>query len=279
MSSRRLLLTTIFTFVTLAISAQTIHWITFFDTEDVNVGEMDRNGRQVLYSRLVNVINADLSMIGYKVNVNDFFGSQCTSANCVKVVKELKCTPSDIVVFYYVGHGFHAVNDVTDYPTMVFKENAITEKAVPLSWVHHELKDKGAQLVITICGGSNIDTGTQIVTQTASIPIPNTRQITNKLLYQTSELSAIQKAFMCNKGSIILSAASHGQAAYGGPTPLGNMDMLSAALITCFEDMIYEKRFTWDGFLSEISSVVKEATDGKQVPLYNYELTEALKSE
>ncbi len=98
-------------------------------------------------------------------------------------------------------------------------------------------------------------------------------------MYQNSELSAIQKAFMCYKGSIILSAASRGQGAYGGSTPLGPMDMLSAVLITCFDDMTYEKQFTWDGFLNEISSVVKETTDGKQVPLFNYELTETLNPE
>lgn len=42
---------------TIVSDAQTIHWLTFIDTEDVNVGKLDVTGRNVLYSRFVNVIS------------------------------------------------------------------------------------------------------------------------------------------------------------------------------------------------------------------------------
>ena len=44
--------------LTIAAQAQTIHWLTFIDTTDDNVGRIDILGRQVLYNRFINVINA-----------------------------------------------------------------------------------------------------------------------------------------------------------------------------------------------------------------------------
>ena len=41
--------------------AQTIHWLTFIDTKDENVGEIDILGRKVLYGRYINLINAALA--------------------------------------------------------------------------------------------------------------------------------------------------------------------------------------------------------------------------
>ena len=42
--------------LTFATQAQTIHWLTFIDTTDDNVGRIDILGRQVLYNRFINVI-------------------------------------------------------------------------------------------------------------------------------------------------------------------------------------------------------------------------------
>ena len=39
--------------ISCAIQAQTIHWITFIDTTDPNVGQIDVYGRQMLYSYFI----------------------------------------------------------------------------------------------------------------------------------------------------------------------------------------------------------------------------------
>lgn len=46
--------------ISCAIQAQTIHWITFIDTTDPNVGQIDVYGRQMLYSYFINEVNAAL---------------------------------------------------------------------------------------------------------------------------------------------------------------------------------------------------------------------------
>ncbi|WP_287710284.1 hypothetical protein [Barnesiella sp.] len=57
--------------------AQTIHWLTFIDTKDENVGEIDILGRKVLYGRYINLINAALASKGipqtYKIIMTHAF--------------------------------------------------------------------------------------------------------------------------------------------------------------------------------------------------------------
>jgi len=60
------------------VNAQTIHWLTFIDTTDKNVGQIDKNGREVLYNHFVNVVNAALTEKGYKTNIQDIYGTTLT---------------------------------------------------------------------------------------------------------------------------------------------------------------------------------------------------------
>ena len=57
---KKLFLSIIMGVLTIVANAQTIHWLTFIDTEDANVGKLDVTGRNVLYSRFVNVVNAEI---------------------------------------------------------------------------------------------------------------------------------------------------------------------------------------------------------------------------
>ena len=51
------------------VKAQTIHWLTFIDTTDKNVGQIDKNGQEVLYDKFINVVNAALTEKSYKPNI------------------------------------------------------------------------------------------------------------------------------------------------------------------------------------------------------------------
>lgn len=56
---KKILLACIMGVFTIVSNAQTIHWLTFIDTEDANVGNLDKTGRNVLYNRFVNVVSDD----------------------------------------------------------------------------------------------------------------------------------------------------------------------------------------------------------------------------
>ena len=83
-----------------SIKAQTIHWITFIDTKDESVGEVDKNTRKILYSHWINVVNAALAEKGYNSDIQDYYGDRNSPENMKDVVKKLKSRPDDIIVFY-----------------------------------------------------------------------------------------------------------------------------------------------------------------------------------
>lgn len=105
--------------LTIVTNAQTIHWLTFIDTEDAKVGKLDVTGRNVLYSRFVNVVNAALHDAGYKSDIHDIYDSALSPEKCKSEVQNLRCDENDIIVFYYIGHGTHAASESNPYPQML----------------------------------------------------------------------------------------------------------------------------------------------------------------
>lgn len=75
---KKLLLLLMIVSIATMLEAQTIHWMTFIDTDDVKVGELDKRGREVLYSKFVNVINAALNEKGVQSDVQDYYGNRLT---------------------------------------------------------------------------------------------------------------------------------------------------------------------------------------------------------
>ncbi len=273
---RKILLSLFLLLASINMKASVIHWITFIDTKDEYVGELDLNARKILYSRFVDVVNSSLSLIGYTSDVLDFYGVNVTPDKCADIVESMKCEANDIVVFYYIGHGYHPSDDVTEYPTMVLGTNTISDKSLPLSWVHNILKGKGARLVITIGACSNVIMQSSTASKKSfAIPPKVQSQSDNSLLFSENGMSAIQRAFACTKGELVMCASSLGQGAFGGPTSMGSIDYLTAALITNFEDLTYENIFSWESLLKETQTSVWEITNGKQTPFFYYNLKQS----
>lgn len=118
---KKILLTLSLLLITVMSQAQTIHWLTFIDTRDDRVGEVDVLGRKVLYGRYVNLINAALASKGYTAKIYDYFDTRLSPENCKAAIQNLRCQPNDIIMFYYIGHGGRALNDnSTVYPQCVW---------------------------------------------------------------------------------------------------------------------------------------------------------------
>jgi len=269
---RKIIFTLVLSCMVLALQAQekTIHWLTFIDTTDENVGEIDKTGRQVLYGHFVNVVNAALQEKGYKSDIQDYYDTRLSPENCKKAVTDLRCGSEDLVVFYYIGHGTHASGDDNDYPQMMMGCGWDQErKFIPLTWVHEQLKQKGARLVATIgmcC--NNIQSASAKKAPTFGVNYGNTYM-------SDTERKAIQNMFLGFKGDFLLSSASKDQSSLGGSTPLGDMDLFTAVLVTCFEDMAYDGELGWESLFGEVRSVVNEITGGKQTPMFKPNLTRA----
>lgn len=245
----------------MAVNAQTIHWLTFVDTTDPNVGRLDVNGREVLYNHFVNVVNAAVTEKGYKANIQDIYGSTLSPQKCKDVITGLNVNPDDVVVFYYIGHGTHGTVGGDVWP-MMFMAQGDPDYLVPLKWVHDQLKSKGARLTATIGMCCNVYQGINR-TETPSFGV----NYGNTFLTDT-EKDAIQKMFLGHKGDFLLSSASPGQSSVGGNTPLGPMDLFTCVLVKNFEDSASEGLLDWNTLFNDVKGVVNHVTQGQQTPIF-----------
>lgn len=261
---KRIIITWVIIILSFVANAQTIHWLTFIDTTDKNVGALDVTGREVLYSRFVNVINAALAEKGYNSDIQDFYGTRTTPENCKRAIETLTCRSEDIVVFYYIGHGTHAMHEDNNYPQMLLGCDWTEEhKFIPLAWVHKKLKEKGCRLAVTIgmcC--NNIQGASAKKAPTFSVNYGNTYM-------NSTELAAIQKMFLGNKGDFILSSASVKQSSLGGSTPLGEMDLFTAILVGQFEKAAAEGILSWTSLFNNVKKIVHNVTNGSQTPIFD----------
>lgn len=262
---KKLLLLLMIGSIATMLEAQTIHWMTFIDTDDVKVGELDKRGREVLYSKFVNVINAALNEKGVQSDVQDYYGNRLTPENCKRAVQSLTCQSEDIVVFYYIGHGGRPVTDsdvAHPYPQMWMGQED-ERKMIPLEWVHNTLKTKNARLTVTIGMCCNVK-------QNLTIKRAPTFGVNYGSTYlDDTQLRSIQQMFLGNQGDFILSSAAPGQSSVGASTPLGDMDLFTAVLALEFENASKQGNLGWNSLFTQVERVVNQVTGGSQTPIFN----------
>lgn len=242
--------------VSFAQARNTIHWITFVDTTDPDVGQIDINTEKILYSKWIQVINSALAEKGYKADINRYNGYRTSPENCKSIVTSLKSDRDDIIVFYYIGHGARSTADRSRYPQMALAQN-YENKCVPLEWVHRELKKKGARLTMTIgmCCNSYAENLT---------PKDNIAFSANKgaAYVNADEKTNIQKLFLNNKGDVIMSSSQAGQSSWGTYIEgIGPTDYFSYNLMRVFKSYV-SKSYTpdWESIFSDVQTVVNNQT-------------------
>ena len=255
--------------MTVMMQAQTIHWLTFIDTRDKNVGEVDVLGRKVLYGRYVNLINAALAAKGYTAKIYDYYDTRLSPENCKAAIQALRCQPNDIIMFYYIGHGGRAVNDnSTVYPQM-FMGQSYDDKLIPLTWVYNELKAKGARLNVVIGMCCNSETRGMTSKMSPSFG-PN-----NGNTYMADEEAArIQELCLNYKGNILVTSASPTQTSGCCKSELGLFDTYTNVLVHVFDDVIKGNiEPNWDSLLAETKKTVNEVMENKQTPIFETHVT------
>lgn len=261
------------------VEAKTIHWLTFIDTTDPNVGEVDQNTRKILYARWIDLVNASLKEQGYDVNIIDVYGSKTSPENCKNIVNDLDCGSEDIIMFYYVGHGTENSN-TSKYPLMLMAQSNVN-KFVPLSWVHNTLKKKGARLTVTIGMCCNARQGAPgRIAPTFSANYGN-----SYIDQDTSE--SIKKLFLNYRGDIIITSASPAESSWTCPSPIGWTDFFTFGLILQFNNVLPEQdNPDWDSMLQEVKGFVYEGVrtsegiqarfpGSTQTPIWDNHLTSA----
>ncbi len=282
---RKLFILFAFMTFTNVMSARDIHWITFVDTTDPNVGETDVSTRQILYSRWINIINSALAPEGYGAKVYDYTGSRTSPQNCKDLVQNLLCKPEDIIVFYYIGHGARSTEDKSRYPQMALAQN-YDELCVPLEWVHKTLKEKNARLTITIgmCCNSYVE-GLSAKEKVAFSMNQGHSYV------KMDAISNIQQLFLKKKGDIIISSSDKGQASWGGYMPgIGLIDCFSHHLIKVFTSEVDNTvEADWETILADVQTAVDQETleasrqpgsrVTRQTPIFDINIEDATNSD
>lgn len=263
----------------MTLHAKTLHWLTFIDTTDSNVGEIDKNTRKLLYSRWINIVNAVLKENGYSVNVVDVYGSELSPEKCKSVVNNLRCSDEDIVIFYYVGHGTENTG-ASKYPLMLMGQSNVN-KFIPLTWVHNKLKDKGARMTLTIGMCCNARQGAPgRLSPSFGTNYGNT--------YVDQDMSVcIKKLFLNYRGDMLLTSASPTESSWACGSSVGDTDYFTLELLIQFNDVLPNKSNPdWSEMLQTLkyevynnvrnnTSIQRSHPGATQTPLWENNLTTA----
>lgn len=252
-------------------NANKIHWITFIDTTDPNVGALDENARKWLYPQIIEIVNSYLKSEGYEESIKDYYGHFTTPENCKRVIENLQCGVNDIICFYYIGHGTRSpYEDVSQNP---FPQLCLAQhddsKYIPLRWIHNELKNKGARLTITI--GMCCNSFSEVSAKDA----PNFGVTYGNYNISNIAIKNLKRLFLENRGDIIVTSAQPGQNSVGGdiPAPFNcGMDVFTPNFIMVFQQLCNTGSATWYSIMNSISNNVYRMTYGKQRPFFQSNL-------
>ncbi len=232
------------------VQAKTIHWLTFIDTTDPNVGETDQNTRKILYARWIDLVNASLKEQGYDVNIIDVYGSKTSPENCKNIINDFDCKKDeDIVVFYYVGHGTENTG-TSKFPLMLMGSSD-PSKFIPHDWVHKKLKSLHPRLTVTISMCCNARQG--VPGRIAPTFSPN---YGNAYIDQAMSES-IKKMFLDYKGDIQITSATAPESSWGCNSNIGLTDFFTLNLLIQFnENLPANSEPNWHSMMNQIKKGV-----------------------
>jgi hypothetical protein len=264
------------------VQAKTIHWLTFFDTRDNDVGKIDENTRNLLRSKWIDVVNAVLKENGYSINSVDIYDKELSPDTCKAIVENVQLSADDIVVFYYAGHGTQN-NGHSDFPLLCLGQKREI-KCLPLSWIHNTLIARKPRLTITIgmCCNSRQPQVEGTYAPRFGLSFDSGAIITSE------QEEAIRKMFLNYTGDLIITSASPMERSFAVlTTNTEASDYFSLNLISKFENIkVSNGEPSWDTLLKDIrEGVSKEVQNDKiiqqvykgatQTPLWNTNLVKA----
>ncbi len=133
-----------------------IHLLIVANTNDSSIGVPCNNSMNLMEETFTNLAG----YLGLKILVTKIYGSTYNKANVVKQLSMLKPGFNDVLIFYYVGHGFRKAKDNRPFPFLDFRANTkedFMEKSLNLEDIYNQLKLKNARLNIVMGDCCNSD--------------------------------------------------------------------------------------------------------------------------
>lgn len=229
----------------LTTNAQTLHFISMFDTNDKSIGSGMKTERMLINNEM-QTIAGYLEEFGYDSQFSDYYGANCGRASLMQAISALQVGKNDVVVFYYGGHGARAYNNSEDrFPQMCLGE-ASQSNWVPSSLIKNIIAKKNPRLAVILTGCCNKEgAGVTIKSIVAQSSGYTSEANINK--------SAYKKLFLESKGVVQLTSSRAGE--YSWCTEKGSIFAL--ALLDILENVGEGKvSANWNAVCQNVKGVV-----------------------
>ena len=243
-------------FITEAVVAQTIHTIIYANTIDDGIGESVK----VDVKRLKNEVAIIATELGYNVSWSIATTEDgCTKQNLLADLNSINTNQSDIVLFYYSGHGWRKKSDPDPFPRMCLTER-YAEDQPQVAEIRRIINKKNAhlKLIITDCCDSFPITTARMQPKSYS----KGATLTTKGAYSSN----YKKLFVDTKGEIVVTSSKPEQTsgcndAVGGFFTYVFFDIFNNAIKSASTS-------DWTAILNSTKRVLMECTNSHQEPYY-----------
>ncbi len=186
--------------------AQTIHTIIACNTIDNSIGV----GMTSDMRNMRNAIQIIVSTLDCEYEEQVFDGPVCTRENVTNYINNMTVERNDVIIFFYGGHGTHAMNNANDpWPQMCMNTN-IESLFMPVASVEKLLSAKHPQLSIILTNCCNKE-------QSGVTVKPLYAQSTGPTMQSDYNAAAFKKLFLDSKGIVMMTSSKLGQYSWCGP--------------------------------------------------------------
>ncbi len=133
-----------------------IHLLIVANTNDSSIGVPCNNSMNLIDETFTNLA----AYLGLKIQVTKIFGNTYNKANVEKQISLLKPGFNDVLIFYYVGHGFRKAKDNRPFPFLDLRANTKEDfmlQSLNLEDIYNQIKLKNARLNIVMGDCCNAD--------------------------------------------------------------------------------------------------------------------------
>lgn len=187
------------------VAAQTVHAIIACNTIDSKIGV----GMQSDLKNVRNAIQIIVSMLDCEYDEQVFDGPVCTKNNVKNYIKNMDVERDDVVIFFYGGHGTHAMNDAGDpWPQMCMNTN-IESLYMPVAEVEKLFSAKQPKLCVILTNCCNKE-------QSGVSVKPLYAQSAGPTMQNDYNMVAFKKLFLDSQGLVMMTSSKLGQYSWCG---------------------------------------------------------------
>lgn len=221
-------------------SAKTVYMLVFTDDHDASIG----SSCEQTHLYISNTFIPDLKRYTNLPVVENFYnGSRFTVANLNGALSSLSTNVSDVIIFYYAGHGYNRGQN--DYPTLTLGVSGtpIAQRSKDLLSVYNTLRNKPHQLLLCIAEACNAVHRVNGIADNMITSFPTH-------VFSTNHFRELFHA----KGDYLVSSSVKGQKSYSAD---GSPGMFTCGFKEAFNEMVEESFAgisTWSSVFSKTRS-------------------------